>query len=256
MPALVVQQLSKTYDGRYFALDNLNLQVERGEVVGLIGPNGSGKTTALSIICGLRRATTGTVCVNGFDIACEPLRAKQFMGYMPDEMDAVSNLTGWEYASLTAALYGLHKNAFEERAQKLFDIFGLTPHKHQLLETYSHGMSKKALLIAALVHKPGLLVLDEPLSGLDVESILIFKRLARSLAGKGTAFLISTHQLELAAEICDRVYMLRQGACVASGTPQELLRESQTRSLAETFIKLAANKFPDDRIINEIADSF
>lgn len=230
------------------------MQVERGEVIGLIGPNGSGKTTALSIIAGIRRATTGTVCVNGFDIAREPIKAKQSIGYVPDDMDAVSNLTGWEYVSLTAALFGLNRSAFEDRAQKLFDLFGLIPHQHQLIETYSHGMLRKTLLISVLVHAPSLLILDEPLSGLDVESILIFKRLVRSLATRGTAFLVSTHQLELAAEICDRVYMLRKGICIASGAPQEILAESQTFSLVDAFIKLASNKLPDDRVIDEIAD--
>lgn len=254
MPVLLVQQLSKSYDGKHFALNGLNMQVERSEVVGLIGPNGSGKTTALSIIAGIRRATAGAVYINGFDIAREPIRAKQFIGYVPDDMAAVSNLTGWEYVSLTGTLYGLNRNALEDRAQKLFDLFGLIPHQHQLIETYSHGMLRKTLLIAALVHAPDLLILDEPLSGLDVESILISKRLVRSLASRGTAFLVSTHQLELAEEICDRVYMLRKGGCIASGTPQEILTESQTRSLADAFIKLASDKLPDDRVIDEIAD--
>ncbi len=253
---LDVQHVSKTYDGRRWAVADLSLQVQAGEVVGLIGPNGSGKTTTLSIITGLRRATQGRVFIRGADIEQTPRQAKQFLGYVPDDMNVVPNLTGWECVLLTAALYGLAAQSVHGYAEQLFEIFGMTPFRHQLVETYSHGMLKKTQLIAALIHRPRLLLLDEPLSGLDIESIVIFKRLMLKLKSRAISFLIATHQLGLATELCDRVYILREGQCIASGAPALIMKDQRATSLEEAFVNLISAQLPNDTILDAIADSF
>lgn len=253
---LEIHHLSKTYDGRRWAVHDLSLQVRAGEIVGLIGPNGSGKTTTLNIIVGLRRPSRGKVLIHGADIEHRPLPAKQLLGYAPDDMNLAPNLTGWEYVLLTSALYGLPARLVQGYAEQLFEVFGMTPFRHQPVESYSHGMLKKTQLIATLAHAPQLFVLDEPLSGLDIESILLFKRLMLKLKARSASFLIATHQLELATELCDRVYMLREGQCIACGSPAAIMKDQCATTLEEAFIKLAAAHIPNEIVLNEIADRF
>jgi ABC-2 type transport system ATP-binding protein len=247
--------LSKSYEKK-LAVNNLSLQVNFGEVVGLIGPNGSGKTTTLSILTGLRHPTSGTVKIDNHDMVTQPTKAKKSMGFVPDNLEAIDNLTGWEYVNLTAALYGLSNQSIHQHAQELFKIFGMESFQHQPVETYSHGMLKKIQLIAALIHQPKVYILDEPTSGLDIESILLFKSIVKKIRKKGGAVLLATHYLSLAEELCDRVYMVKDGICIAQGSPITIRSDQCVTTLEEAFIKLAIGQSNHEEMINEILDYF
>lgn len=249
---LQIDTVSKSYDGRRRAVDALSLCVGAGEIVGLLGPNGAGKTTTAMMIAGLLRPDAGRILIGGENLADAPLKAKRLLGIVPEQADMIEHLTGWEYVYLTATLYGFSGKATFERMAALFDLFAMTPFQHQLVGTYSRGMLRKVQLIAALVHQPRLLLLDEPTANLDAESILIFKRLLRQLKSHGVAILLVTHQIALAEEMCDRVYLLRQGQCIASGPPRQLLEEHHASTLEEVFVKLAVNHEVLERMIDAV----
>ena len=249
--SIILEHVSKTYDGRYKAVNDLSLYVNPGEIVGLIGPNGSGKTTTLSISVGLRIPTTGGIRIKGISLFDNAVLAKQPIGYIPDMQEAIELLTGWEYVNLVAALYGFSNPEIRKRIGKLFKAFGMDAFQHNLVETYSHGMIKKIQIIAALVHQPSVIVFDEPLSGLDIESILFLKSIFQKLKQKGVAFLIATHNLSFAEDICDRVYILEQGRCIANGSPRQIKQDQKTTSLEGAFVKMTKG-VPVDEEINEI----
>jgi len=249
-----LEHVSKTYDGKQMAVNNLSLYVNSAEIVGLIGPNGSGKTTTLNMIVDLVIPTSGKIKVNGIDLLDNAVVAKQQIGYIPDTDEAIELLTGWEYAHLVAALYGFTGKDTSENIGKLFKAFGIDTVRHKLVETYSHGMTKKLQIIATLAHEPSVIILDEPLSGLDIESILLLKTIIKKLKKKKVAFLIATHNLALAEEMCDRVYILNQGQCIANGSPGQINYTQGVTTLEDAFIKLVSGKFADETI-DEIISS-
>ncbi len=251
-PLLVIDRVTKSYDGQRKAVDALSLQVNQGEIVGLIGPNGAGKTTTVMMVAGLLRPDSGRVIIGGVDLAKDPLHAKRFLGIVPDTTDTVDNLTGWEYAYLTAALYNLSGEAVRKRIAALFELFSMAPFQHQLIGTYSHGMVRKVQLTAALAHQPQVLILDEPTASLDAESCLLFKGLLKQLKSRGAAVLLATHQMALAEEMCDRICLLRQGRRIAWDQPERLLMAHQAASLEEVFIKLAVDQGAMERALDAV----
>jgi len=231
--------LTKRY-GKFTAVDGIDLEVPRGDLFGLLGPNGAGKTTTLRMIAGILRPTSGTVLVGGIDIQTRPIQAKARLGFIPDRPFVYDKLTGGEFLRFTAALYGQQGPAVEHRIDELLELFELTPWKSELTESYSHGMRQKLIISGALVHRPEVIVVDEPMVGLDPKSARLLKDLFRQFVDRGGTVLMSTHTLEVAEVMCDRVAIVYRGKIAAHGTLAELRAQtaSGSSSLEDLFLKL------------------
>ena len=231
--------LTKRY-GTFTAVDGIDLEVPRGELFGLLGPNGAGKTTSIRMIAGILRPTGGTVTVGGIDIQARPLEAKSRLGYIPDRPFVYDKLTGGEFLRFAAALYGMQGVAVERRIDELLALFELSQWKGELTETYSHGMRQKLIIAGALVHRPAVIVVDEPMVGLDPKSARLLKELFRQFVSRGGTILMSTHTMEIAEVMCDRIAIVYRGKIAAQGTMAELRRQtsSEGMSLEDLFLKL------------------
>ena len=232
-------ELTKRY-GKFTAVDGIDLVVPPGELFGLLGPNGAGKTTTIRMIAGILRPTSGTVLVGGIDIQARPLEAKARLGYIPDRPFVYDKLTGGEFLRFAAALYGLQGPAVERRMDELLELFELTPWKTELTEAYSHGMRQKLIIAGALVHRPEVIVVDEPMIGLDPRSARLLKELLREFVSRGGTVLMSTHTMEIAEVMCDRIAIVYRGRIAAQGTMAELRQQtsSEGMSLEDLFLKL------------------
>jgi ABC-2 type transport system ATP-binding protein len=231
--------LTKRY-GSFTAVDGISLQVPRGELFGVLGPNGAGKTTTLRMIAGILRPTSGTVTIGGIDLAERPLEAKARLGFIPDRPFVYDKLTGGEFLRFAAALYGQQGPAVERRMDELLELFELMPWKNELTESYSHGMRQKLIISGALVHRPEVIVVDEPMVGLDPKSARLLKDLFRNFVERGGTVLMSTHTLEVAQVMCDRIAIVYRGKIAASGTLDELRRQTASGdlSLEDLFLKV------------------
>ncbi len=235
-----IEALTKRF-GDFAAIQSLDLHVRRGEVFGFLGPNGAGKTTTMKILVGLARPTSGRVLVGGVDVVREPIRARQVVGYIPDRPYLYEKLTAREFLAFTAGLFGLRFRELAGRAEELLALFDLEAWADELVESYSHGMKQRLTMAAALLHRPELLVVDEPMVGLDPRGAVLVKSLFRRMVGDGrsTVFL-STHTLEVAEELCDRVAILHQGRVIALGSLAELRLQVGDAGgrLEELFLRL------------------
>jgi ABC-2 type transport system ATP-binding protein len=236
IPAIEAYDLQKKY-GDVLAVQSVDLQVYPGEIVGFLGPNGAGKTTTIKMLVGLLRPSAGCARVGGFDIQRQPLEAKARLGYVPDQPYLPEKLTAHEFLQFIAGLYRLDAQTAAERGEELLRLFGLEARANELLGSYSHGMRQKAALAGALLHNPSAFFLDEPTVGLDPRSARLIKDLLRTIAGRGTAVLMSTHILEIAERMCDRVIIINEGEIAAAGTLEEL-RSGSSRSLEDIFLAL------------------
>jgi ABC-2 type transport system ATP-binding protein len=238
--ALEVEGVCKSY-GAVRALSNVGFSVPRGEIVGLLGPNGAGKSTMMKSILGLLRPEAGRILLFGQDVQTDLVAAKRQIGYVPESPALYEFLTGGEYLDFVADMYGLDAATRRERIAQFLSGLELLGHENSLISGYSQGMKQKVALIAGLVHRPRLLVLDEPLNGLDPRSARVTKDLLRNLAShEGVGVLFSTHVLEIAEAICDRVVILNRGAVVASGTVATLRERAGLAGsgLEEVFLAL------------------
>lgn len=239
--ALEVESVSKSY-GDVHALTDVSFQVPAGQIVGLLGPNGAGKSTMMKSILGLLRPEFGRILVFGHDVQTDSTATKRMVGYVPESPALYEFLTGAEYLDFVADMYGLSAEARKERLPPFLAGLELAGHENSLISGYSQGMKQKVALIAALAHRPHLLVLDEPLNGLDPRSARVTKDLLRSLAvHDSVGVLFSTHVLEIAQAICDRIVILHHGAIVASGTVEALRARAGLLSgsgLEEVFLSL------------------
>jgi ABC-2 type transport system ATP-binding protein len=231
--------LTKRY-GSFTAVDQLSLDIPAGTLFGFLGPNGAGKTTTLRMIAGILRPTSGTVEIAGEDVERKPLAAKSRLGYIPDRPFVYDKLTGAEFLRFTAALFGHEGPAVEARINELLDLFELAPWKDELTESYSHGMRQKLIISSALVHRPEVIVVDEPMVGLDPKSGRLLKDLFRRFVERGGTVLMSTHTLEIAEGMCDRIAIVRGGKLIACGTMAELREQHAAgdATLEELFLKL------------------
>jgi len=235
---LAAEGLTKRY-GSTVALDDLTLSVAAGEVFGFLGPNGAGKTTTIKMLCGLLFPTTGTVRVGGFDVVAQGDEARRLISYVPDQPFLYEKLTGREFLQFVADLYGMPKDRAAERMLTVIDLFGLHEFVDDLTERYSHGMRQRTVLAAALIHEPKLLITDEPTVGLDPKSIRLLKDLLRAEANRGTAVFLSTHSLDVAQELADRIGIVEHGRLIGCGTLAALRKQaSLDGSLEEVFLKL------------------
>ncbi|MEO5826024.1 MAG: ABC transporter ATP-binding protein [Gemmatimonadales bacterium] len=234
-----LQQVSKLY-GSFAAVHGLDLHIRRGELFGLLGPNGAGKTTTMRMIAGIVAPSAGTVEVGGIDIFREPMRAKAMLGFIPDRPFVYDKLTGAEFLRFSAGLYGQEGPKVESLIDELLDLFELSRWKDELTESYSHGMRQKLIISGAFIHRPEVIVVDEPMVGLDPKSARLLKLLFRRFVDRGGTVLMSTHTLEIVEGFCDRVGIIRQGELAACGTMEELRLDaaSEGAGLEELFLRL------------------
>jgi ABC-2 type transport system ATP-binding protein len=234
-----LKDLTKRY-GNTLAVDCLNLQVARGEIFGFIGPNGAGKTTTSRMMGGVLAPTEGSVVIDGINMADEPEGVKKRIGFIPDRPFLYEKLTGMEFMRFSADLYGVDGHVFREKSLGLLKKFGLSDWSHELIESYSHGMKQRLIISAALLHEPVVIIVDEPMVGLDPAAIKMVKDLLRHLADGGTTIFMSTHTLEIAEDLCDRIGVIHKGALIAMGTTRDVKRVAgvQEAALEEAFLKL------------------
>jgi ABC-2 type transport system ATP-binding protein len=247
---LEARELSRRY-GSILALDKLNLSVAPGQIFGLLGHNGAGKTTTIKLMTGLLKPTSGTVIVGGHDIQTEPLEAKRLIGYVADEPHLYEKLTPVEFMRFNGELYGVEPAELPGRIDRLLSLFDLTARANTLIEGFSHGMKQKTALAGALVHDPAVLFLDEPTVGLDPRGARMLKEVLRRLASRGMTVVLSTHILEIAERLCDRVAILYKGRLAATGTIDELKRSTGEKTLEEIFLEMTGG---DD--LDELLASF
>jgi ABC-2 type transport system ATP-binding protein len=241
MPETLIEtrDLMKRY-GDKVAVNNVNFNVYGGEVFGFLGPNGAGKTTTIKMIVGLLQPTSGSVNVAGYDVQTQPILAKASCGYVPDTPNLYAKLTGRELLRFVGDLYNLDRAQAARRIDELLRMFDLVRAAEDTVDSYSHGMQQKASLAAALMHDPRVLVLDEPTVGLDPKSARLIKDILRQLADRGAAVMLSTHILEIAERMCDRIGIINQGQLIAQGTMDELraLDKTGQTSLEDIFLVL------------------
>jgi len=237
-----LQSLTKNY-GDYKAVDDLNLHVKKGEIFGFIGPNGAGKTTTIKMIGGILAPSAGTVKIAGIDIQQEPEKAKGKIGFIPDRPYLYEKLTGREFLKFTADLYGVPDDVFSQKAQQNLEMFSLADWSDELIESYSHGMKQRLIMSAALLHDPEVIIVDEPMVGLDPMAIMMVKDLFQRLAHEGVTVFMSTHTLAVAEEICERIGVINRGQLIASGTTADLRREANATDadLEKVFLNLTTN---------------
>ncbi len=234
-----LKNLSKRY-ARIVAVNDLNLSVPKGEIFGFIGPNGAGKTTTIKMMGGILSPTSGTVTICGLDMATEAEKAKRNIGFIPDRPYLYEKLTGLEFLRFTAMLFGIERSAFKKKAETCLKMFSLNDWAQDLIESYSHGMRQRLVMAAAILHDPQIIIVDEPMVGLDPRGIILVKDLFKRLAGQGVTVFMSTHSLNVAEDVCDRIGVIHQGSLVATGTLDELKTTTQGTSvdLEAVFVAL------------------
>jgi ABC-2 type transport system ATP-binding protein len=239
MPHILIEvdRLTKCF-GTTKAVDSISFEVYAGEIFGFLGPNGAGKTTTIKILTGLVAPTSGRARLGGFDVVRQPLAAKRILGYVPDEPNVYQKLTAVEFLDFVGDAYGMSARQKQRRIPELLALFGLEGAAGDLLGSYSHGMKQKVLLCAAFLHDPTIYILDEPTVGLDPRSARLLKTLLREIAARGGAVFMSTHIMEIAQSLCDRVAIIDRGRIAAAGSVLELQRLRGERTLEDVFLGL------------------
>jgi ABC-2 type transport system ATP-binding protein len=235
---LTIEHLTKCYGGDVKAVDDLSLNVMPGDIYGFIGHNGAGKTTTLRAVAGILSFDSGSIYVNGKSIAQEPIACKQEMAYIPDNPDLYEHLTGIQYLNFVADIYGVSASDRDERIKKYADAFEMTPRLNDLIGSCSHGMKQKIALISALIHNPKLLLLDEPFVGLDPKAAHTLKTYMTELCANGSAIFFSTHVLEVAEKLCNKIAIIKNGRLLAAG---EMDKVKGDESLETLFLELTDN---------------
>jgi len=236
---IAIHNLVKEY-GKFRAVDGVSLKVPPGQIHGFLGPNGAGKTTTIRMVAGLLRPTSGRIEVNGNDLAGEPEAAKASLGFIPDRPFIYEKLTAGEFLRFHAGLYGLDGEGVSARVSEMLALFDLERWENELVESFSHGMKQRLVMSAAFLHRPQAVLVDEPMVGLDPRGARLIKSVFRRMSENGVAILMSTHTLEVAQEMCDRISIILKGRIIAEGTVDELRRLAGTHDeqLTPVFLKL------------------
>ena len=238
-----IDSITKTYNGSHLAVDNLNLEIKDGEIFGLLGPNGAGKTTTIKMITGIIAQTMGKITINGLNIVKEPVQAKEQFGYVPDNPDMFLRLTGLEYLNFMADVYGVSAEERQEKIEELAYKFEMEEALGDKIQSYSHGMRQKVVIMGVLIHSPRVWILDEPLTGLDPKSAFMLKEMMREHADAGNTVLFSTHVLEVAEKVCDRVAIINKGQLIFVGTLEQMRAEFKSNeSLEDMFLEITGNE--------------
>lgn len=238
---ILTEQLSRSY-GEKQALIDLDLRVEPGEILGFLGPNGAGKSTTVKILTGLIRPTSGRALVAGFDVVEQPLEVKKRIGYVPETPAIYDSLTANEYLELVACLHHLDPKSAAARRREMLELFGLAANADQRMNEFSKGMRQKVVLAAALIHRPEVLILDEPLDGLDANTAMVVKELLKRLAAQGKTIMFSSHILDVVERMCTRIVIINNGRFVTSGTSAEICAREASATLEEAFSKLTGTR--------------
>jgi ABC-2 type transport system ATP-binding protein len=238
-PMLDLQGVTKRY-GKFTAVNEVELLVPRGKIFGFLGPNGAGKTTTIRMIAGVLLPTAGRILIGGDNLAQDPQKAKSRIGYIPDRPYLYEKLTGAEFLRFVSGLWGRDGDQSEARALRLMELFNLSQWQNELVESYSHGMRQKLLIGSALIHQPELIVVDEPMVGLDPKAARILKDLLRTYVSNGGTVFLSSHTLEVVEVLCDVLAIIHEGSVIARGTMEELRIQAQAgrAGLEEIFLKV------------------
>jgi len=233
-----IDNLVKRY-GSFTAVDDVSLDVKPGEIHGFLGPNGAGKTTTIRMIAGLLKPTSGRIAVNGHDTASEPEAAKQSLGFIPDRPFIYDKLTAGEFLRFHAGLFGIDGRV-DDRVKEMLELFEINRWEHELVESFSHGMKQRLVMSAAFLHRPRAVVVDEPMVGLDPRGARLIKDVFRKMSGRGVGILMSTHTLEVAQEMCDRISIILKGKIIAQGTVGDLraIAGGPDEHLTSVFLRL------------------
>ncbi|MCL2364831.1 MAG: ABC transporter ATP-binding protein [Defluviitaleaceae bacterium] len=238
---LSISNVSKTYgNSQVKAVDTISLAVESKQILGFIGPNGAGKTTTMKMVTGVLEPDAGQITINGYDIMAAPIEAKQSFGYVPDSPDMFLRLKGLEYLNFMGDMYSVDETTRREKIAHMGDIFEMTGALNSRIQSYSHGMRQKIVIMGALLHNPGLWILDEPLTGLDPRSSFQLKEMMRAHAESGNAVLFSTHMLEVAEKLCDKIALINKGRIVFFGELEALKAQYNQLSLEDIFMEVTA----------------
>lgn len=239
MSILEIKNYTKVYGEGKKACDNVSLSVESGDIFGFIGHNGAGKSTTIRAVVGVLDFSEGDIRIDGHSVKSEPLECKKITAYIPDNPDVYENLTGIQYLNFVADMYGVSAKDREDRIRDYAGRFEITDSLGDVISSYSHGMKQKVVLISALIHEPKLLVLDEPFVGLDPKAAFTLKGIMHELCERGSAVFFSTHVLDVAEKLCNKVAIIKQGHIIASGSMEELVGD---KSLEEVFLEVADEK--------------
>ncbi|MGE5627732.1 MAG: ABC transporter ATP-binding protein [Solirubrobacterales bacterium] len=238
-----INNVSKNYGGKINAVDNLSISINNGEVFGFLGPNGAGKTTTIKLITGILNCDSGNIKINGKDIKENPIDAKEQFGFVPDSPDMFLRLKGIEYLNFIGDIYKVSEKQRKEKIEDLSSRFEMTSALGDQIQSYSHGMRQKIMIIGALLHEPAVWILDEPMTGLDPKSSYILKEMMREHAQKGNSVFFSTHILEVAEKICDRVSIINKGKIIFTGTLNEMRNHfKENDSLERMFLEMTENE--------------
>ncbi|MCB0358239.1 MAG: ABC transporter ATP-binding protein [Bdellovibrionales bacterium] len=239
MAIIEIENLTKKY-GSFTAVNGINLSIERGTIFGFLGTNGAGKTTTIRMMTGVLQPTAGTVRIGGYDIQTNPIEAKFLMGVIPDRPYMYGKLTGREFLSFMADLYKIKSTVANGRIEELLNTYGLVEWQHDLIDGYSHGMKQRLLMCASQIHDPAVLVVDEPMVGLDPRGAKLLKDTFRARAAQGLTIFMSTHSLSVAQEVADKLAIIQNGRIIASGTLDDLYEKAKRKAadLENAFLQI------------------
>lgn len=253
-PIITLKNVFKNYGSKQ-VLKGIDLSVKPGEVIGYIGPNGAGKSTTVKILCGLISDFEGQVFIKGINIKEDPLTVKGLIGYVPELAELYEVLTPMEFLSLMGELYNIPEAIAKERATKMLSAFGLAANLYQRMDTFSKGMRQKVLITSGLLHNPDIIILDEPLSGLDANSVIIVKELISKLAQEGKTIFYSSHMMDVVEKVSSRIILINEGVVVADGTFEDLKQQQGNQSLEKIFATLTSNdeiNSASDQLLNAL----
>ena len=252
-PLIQIRNLSKSYDTK-LVLKNLSIDIYPGQVIGYIGPNGAGKSTTVKILTGLIPDFKGQVIIDGFDMATHPLEIKKLIGYVPENAEIYDVLTPTEYLDFIGKLYGMEETQLTDRIAKLLTAFGLGNNTADRMDTFSKGMKQKVLLIAGIINNPKIIILDEPLSGLDANAVILVKELITRLSAEGKTIFYCSHMMDVVEKVSDRILLINKGEIIADGT-FESLKQNHSDTLEQIFSKLTGRENTGDET-NAIINAF